>query len=429
MKILVINAGSSSLKYQLIDMDTETMLCKGNCEKIGLEMGIFGHKTADGRNKWYEVSMKNHTEAFQQVKAALLDEEVGVISDLSEVSAIGHRIVQGGALFSESVLVNEDVVSGIESLIPLAPLHNSAHVQGIRACLSVFGEDVPEVVVFDTAFHSTMPEKAYMFAIPYEYYEKYQIRRYGFHGTSHRYVSARCAEIMGKDIKDLKIISCHIGNGSSITAIDGGKVIDTSMGLTPLDGFMMGTRTGTLDPSVVTFIAEKENLTPEQLSDLFNKKSGLLGISGVSSDDRDVTKAENEGNPRAHLAHEMLVYQIQKFIGSYVAALGGVDAIIFTAGLGENQDTLRERICDGLAVFGVQLDKAANDGLHGQEKLISSPESKVSVYVIPTNEELVIARDTKQLVENMNRSVEPVGTVGTIEPDTRRPWVNKNPIK
>ena len=245
MKILVINAGSSSLKYQLIDMDNEQMLAKGNCEKIGLEMGIFGHKTADGREKKIEIRMANHTEAFEQVKNALLDSEVGVIKDLSEVAAIGHRIVQGGALFSESVLVDEKVIEGIESLIPLAPLHNSAHVQGIRACMNVFGKEVPEVVVFDTAFHSTMPQKAYMFAVPYEYYEKYKIRRYGFHGTSHRYVSHRVAELMGKDIKDLKLITCHIGNGSSITAIKNGKVIDTSMGLTPLDGFMMGTRTGT----------------------------------------------------------------------------------------------------------------------------------------------------------------------------------------
>lgn len=398
MKILVINAGSSSLKYQLIDMENEQMVAKGNCEKIGLEMGIFGHKTADGRAKWNEVKMRDHTEAFQQVKEALLDSEVGVISDLSEVTAIGHRIVQGGALFSESVLVDDSVVEGIESLIPLAPLHNSAHVQGIRACLSVFGKEVPEVVVFDTAFHSTMPPKAYMFAIPYEYYEKYQIRRYGFHGTSHRYVSARCAKIMGKDIKDIKIISCHIGNGSSITAIKGGKVIDTSMGLTPLDGFMMGTRTGTLDPSVVTFIAEKENLTPEQLSDLFNKKSGLLGISGVSSDDRDVTKAENEGNERAALAHKMLVYQIQKFIGGYIAALGGVDAIIFTAGLGENQAFLRERILKDLTCFGIELDKEANEKASGIEGLITTAQSKVKAYVIPTNEELVIARDTRDIV-------------------------------
>lgn len=401
MKILVINAGSSSLKYQLIDMETEEMLCKGNCEKIGLEMGIFGHKTADGRTISKELKMANHTEAFVCVKDALLDEEAGVIKELGEVSAIGHRIVQGGALFSESVLVDDSVVDGIESLIPLAPLHNSAHVQGIRACLSVFGKDVPEVVVFDTAFHSTMPEKAYMFAIPYEYYEKYQIRRYGFHGTSHRYVSARCAEVMGKDIKDLKIISCHIGNGSSITAIDGGKVVDTSMGLTPLDGFMMGTRTGTLDPSVVTFIAEKEGLSASELSDLFNKKSGLLGISGVSSDDRDVTKAENEGNERAKLAHDMLVYQIQKFIGSYVASLGGVDAILFTAGLGENQHVLRQRVCDGLKVFGVDMDSEANVAASGKEGLISAESSKVAVYVIPTNEELVIARDTAEIVEKM----------------------------
>ncbi|MBP3324070.1 MAG: acetate kinase [Clostridia bacterium] len=401
MKILVINAGSSSLKYQLIDMDNEKMVCKGNCEKIGLEMGIFGHKTADGRSTSYEVKMADHTEAFQQVKNALLDKEVGVISDLSEVSAIGHRIVQGGALFSESVLVDEKVVEGIESLIPLAPLHNKAHVQGIRACLSVFGKDVPEVVVFDTAFHSTMPRKAYIYPVPYEYYEKYQVRRYGFHGTSHRYVSARCAELMGKDIKDLKIISCHIGNGSSITAIDGGKVIDTTMGLTPLDGFIMGTRTGTLDPSVVTFIAEKENLTPSQLSDLFNKKSGLLGISGISSDDRDVLKAAREGNDRAILAHELLVYQIQKFIGSYIVALGGVDAIIFTAGLGENQYMHREKIIDGLSFMGIKLDHAKNDGLQSVEALISEPDSKAAVWVIPTNEELVIARDTKAIVEKL----------------------------
>lgn len=401
MKILVINAGSSSLKYQLIDMDNEQMLAKGNCEKIGLEMGIFGHKTADGREKKIEICMKNHTEAFEQVKNALLDSEVGVIKDLSEVSAIGHRIVQGGSLFSESVLVDDKVIEGIESLIPLAPLHNSAHVQGIRACMSVFGKAVPEVVVFDTAFHSTMPPKAYMFAVPYEYYEKYKIRRYGFHGTSHRYVSHRLAEIMGRDLKDMKVITCHIGNGSSITAIQDGKVIDTSMGLTPLDGFMMGTRTGTLDPSVVTFIAEKENLSPSELSDLFNKKSGLLGISGISSDDRDVSKAEQEGNPRAHLAHEMLVYQIKKFIGGYAAALNGVDAIVFTAGLGENQDTLRERICTDMEYLGLKFDKAANAGTRGVEKKISADDSKVAVYVIPTNEELVIARDTKAIVENM----------------------------
>ncbi len=401
MKILVINAGSSSLKYQLIDMENEQMLCKGNCEKIGLEMGIFGHKTADGREKKYDVCMKNHTEAFEQVKNALLDEEVGVIKELSEVSAIGHRIVQGGALFSESVIVTDEVIDGIESLIPLAPLHNSAHVQGIRACINVFGKEVPEAVVFDTAFHSTMPKHAYMFAVPYEYYEKYQIRRYGFHGSSHRYVSARVAELEGKDLKDMKVITCHIGNGSSITAIKDGKVIDTSMGLTPLDGFMMGTRTGTLDPSVVTYIAEKENLTPKQLDDLFNKKSGLLGISGVSSDDRDVLAAERAGNERAKLAHEMLCYQIKKFIGSYSAALNGVDAIVFTAGLGEHQWMHREAIMKDMEYLGVELDVEANLKAVGVEGKISTENSKVAVYVIPTNEELVIARDTKALVEKL----------------------------
>lgn len=400
MKILVINAGSSSLKYQLFDMDDEKVLAKGNCERIGMEGSLIGHKTADGRRREKKVAMPDHTAAFMQVKDALTDSEVGVIKDLKEVSAIGHRIVQGGALFSKSVLVDEKVIEGIESLIPLAPLHNKAHVQAIRACIDVFGRDVPEVVVFDTAFHSTMPRKAYMYPIPYEYYEKYKIRRYGFHGTSHRYVSARCAQLMGEDIKNLKIITCHLGNGSSIAAVDGGKVIDTSMGLTPLDGFMMGTRTGTLDPSVVTFLAEKESMTPAQMSDMLNKKSGLLGISGVSSDDRDVTKAAIEGNDRAKLAHEMLRYEISKFIGSYYVALGGCDAIVFTAGLGENQPHHRAAICESLECLGVKIDKEKNNAaVMGNEGLISTADSKIKVYVIPTNEELVIARDTKQIVE------------------------------
>lgn len=399
MKILVINAGSSSLKYQLFDMDNEEVLAKGNCERIGID-GIFTHKTADGRVLTKEVDMPDHKIAFMQVKDALIDNEYGVIDDLSEISALGHRIVQGGALFSKSELVTDEVIAGIESLIPLAPLHNKGHVQAIKASQEVFGKDVPEVVVFDTAFHSTMPDYAYIYPIPYEYYEKYKIRRYGFHGTSHRYVSHRCAELMGTDIKDLKIISCHLGNGSSITAIKDGKVIDTSMGLTPLDGFMMGTRTGTLDPSVVTFLAEKENLSPEEMSDLLNKKSGLLGISGVSSDDRDVTKAAEEGNERAILAHKMLIYEIAKFIGSYFVVLGGCDVITFTAGLGENQAHHRERICDMLACIGVKLDKQRNEEMiHGKEGLISAPDSKIKVYVIPTNEELVIARDTKAIVE------------------------------
>ncbi len=409
MKILVINAGSSSLKYQLIDMENEQMLCKGNCERIGMEMGLFGHKTADGRSKNIEVPMKDHTAAFEQVKNALTDEEVGVIKSLDEVSAIGHRIVQGGSLFSESVLVDEKVIEGIESLIPLAPLHNAAHVQGIRACRAVFGEDVPEVVVFDTAFHSTMPPEAYMFAIPYEYYEKYHVRRYGFHGTSHRYVSHRCAEMMGRPIEDLKIITCHLGNGSSITAVKNGKVIDTSMGLTPLDGFMMGTRSGALDPSVVTFIAEKEHMTPTEMSELLNKKSGLLGISGISSDDRDICAAEEQGDERAILAHKMLIYEIKKFIGGYVAAMDGCDAIVFTAGLGENQYTHRYNVCKGLTYLGVEVDEELNKVYvhgHGGDNgagEISTPNSKVKVFVIPTNEELVIARDTRDIVLNMKK--------------------------
>jgi len=399
VKILVINAGSSSLKYQLIDMDNEQVIAKGNCERIGID-GIFGYKTADGKEIKKNVDMPDHRAAFMQVKDALTDPEVGVISDLAEVSAIGHRIVQGGAIFSESVLVNEDVIKGIESLIPLAPLHNKGHVQAIRACVEVFGEKVPQVVVFDTAFHSTMPEKAYIYPVPYEYYEKYQIRRYGFHGTSHRYVSKCCADLMGKDIKDLKLITCHIGNGSSITAIDGGKVIDTSMGLTPLDGFMMGSRTGTLDPSVVTFIAEKENLSPSEMSDLLNKKSGLLGVSGISTDDRDVTKAAREGNKRAQLAHEILQYEIAKFIGGYYVALGGCDGMVFTAGLGENQWHHREEICKYLECLGVKLDTEKNkEMILGKCGKISAEDSSIEIYVIPTNEELVIARDTKELVE------------------------------
>lgn len=403
MKILVINAGSSSLKYQLIDMKDESVLAKGNCERIGIDNGIFTHKTASGKCKSITVDMKDHTEAFMQVKQALIDKEYGVISDLKEVYAVGHRIVQGGAIFNKSELVNEKVINDIESLIPLAPLHNKAHIQGIRACQSVFGKDLPQVVVFDTAFHSTMPAKAYMFAVPYKYYSEHKIRRYGFHGTSHRYVSHRCAELMNKDLKDLKMITCHLGNGSSITAIKDAKVQDTSMGLTPLDGIMMGSRSGSLDPSVVTYIASIENgITPDELSDVLNKESGLLGISGISSDDRDVTAAAKEGNERAILAHDMLVYQIQKYIGQYAAVLDGCDTIVFTAGLGENQASHRQRVCDGLSYLGVKVDRELNESMiHGKEGKISTEDSKVSVYVIPTNEEIVIARDTKDIVTNL----------------------------
>ncbi len=401
MKILVINAGSSSLKYQLIDMTDESVIAKGNCERIGGEGSVIGYKT-DNVDIKKEVSMPDHKVAFMQVKDMLLDPEFGVIKELSEVTAVGHRVVQGGKIFHESCLVTPKVIEDIKGLGPLAPLHNPANALGIESSEEVFGADTPQVVVFDTAFHSTMPEKAYMYAIPYEYYEKYSIRRYGFHGTSHRFVSQAMAKRMGKDIKDLKLITCHIGNGSSITAIDGGKVIDTTMGLTPLDGFMMGTRSGALDPSVVTFIAEKENMTPAQMDDMLNKKSGLLGVSGVSSDDRDISAAEAEGNERAKLTHEMLYYQIAKYIGSFYVALGGCDGIVFTAGLGENQPVLRKEVCNYLKCLGVEIDEAANDAcIRGKEGKLSTDNSKIRVELVATNEELVIARDTKAIVEKL----------------------------
>lgn len=397
MKVLVINAGSSSLKYQLFDMNDESVLCKGNCERIGVGNSFIGYKNNRGQQKNVEVEMNDHTQAFMQVKAMLTDPEVGVISDLSEVEAVGHRVVQGGSIFHKSTVIDDKVLEDIDSLSPLAPLHNPGAVQGVKAAQSVFGKATPMVAVFDTSFHSTMPEKAYMYAVPYKYYEKYSIRRYGFHGTSHRYVSGVLAEILGKDIKDTKLITCHIGNGSSITAIDGGKVIDTSMGLTPLDGFMMGTRSGSLDPSVVTYIMEKEHLSASDMDRILNKESGLFGISGVSSDDRDITKAESEGNEHAHLAHEMLYYQIAKTVGSYYVALGGCDGIAFTAGLGEHQAGLRATVLEYLGALGVKLDKEANDNIDGMG-IITTEDSAIPCYVIPTNEELVIARDTKDLV-------------------------------
>ncbi|MCI6651802.1 MAG: acetate kinase [Ruminococcus sp.] len=397
MKVLVINAGSSSLKYQLFDMNDESVLCKGNCERIGVGNSFIGYKNNRGQQKKVEAEMNDHTQAFMQVKAMLTDPEVGVISDLSEVEAVGHRVVQGGSIFHKSTVIDDKVLEDIDSLSPLAPLHNPGAVQGVKAAQSVFGKDTPMVAVFDTSFHSTMPEKAYMYAVPYKYYEKYSIRRYGFHGTSHRYVSGVLAELLGKDIKDTKLITCHIGNGSSITAIDGGKVIDTSMGLTPLDGFMMGTRSGSLDPSVVTYIMEKEHLSASDMDRILNKESGLFGISGVSSDDRDITKAESEGNEHAHLAHEMLYYQIAKTVGSYYVALGGCDGIAFTAGLGEHQAGLRATVLDYLGALGVKLDKEANDNIDGMG-IITTEDSAIPCYVIPTNEELVIARDTKDLV-------------------------------
>ncbi len=396
MKIFVVNAGSSSLKYQLIDMETESVLAKGLCERIGVS-GAITHKAADGRVYSADTAMPTHTEAFEAVVYAMTKSEAKVIDSFDEISAIGHRIVQGGSIFSKSCLINPTVLDQIDELGALAPLHNPAHVLAIKACIKTFGEKIPQVAVFDTSFHQTMEPKVYMFALPYEYYEKYGVRKYGAHGTSHHFVSDRVAVLEGKDKKDLKIIVCHIGNGASITAVKDGVCCDTSMGFTPLDGFMMGTRTGTLDPSALTFIAEKENLTAAQINDICNKKSGMLGVSGVSNDNRDVCSAADAGNERAKLAVDMQRYQILKFVGSYVAAMNGVDAIAFTAGIGENDPDLRAYVCENLAYLGVKIDDEKNH-VRGQEIKISTDDSKVDVFVIPTNEELAIARDTLALI-------------------------------
>lgn len=401
MKILVINCGSSSLKYQLINMEDESVLAKGLCERIGAG-GHVTAKTPDGRVDDYDIDLPNHTTAFYEVKKALTSGPCKVIDSLSEIAAAGHRIVQGGALFNDSCLVTDEVIKGIESLIELAPLHNAAHIQGINACTEVFPEGFPQIVVFDNAFHSTMPPRAYMFPLPYEYYEKYKVRRYGFHGTSHRFVSGRLAEILGTSLEGKKVIVCHLGNGSSLSAIKDGKVIDTSMGLTPLDGFIMGTRCGAVDPSAITFVQEKEGLTPAQTDQMMNKKSGFLGISGVSGDMRDVEKAAREGNERAKLTLDILYYQIRKIIGSYTAAMDGVDYICFTAGIGENSPKTRSEVCKGLSFLGVDIDEDTNN-CFGEEVKISTENSKVGVYVIPTNEELMIARDTKKIVESLNK--------------------------
>ncbi|MBE6750214.1 MAG: acetate kinase [Ruminococcaceae bacterium] len=396
MKIFVVNAGSSSLKYQLIDMDNEQVLCKGLCERIGVT-GAISHKAADGRAYSAETPMPTHSEAFEAVVFAMTKSDAKVIDSFDEVSAIGHRIVQGGSIFKGSCLITEKALQDIDDLGALAPLHNPAHVLAIKACIKTFGTEKPQVAVFDTSFHQTMPAKAYMFALPYKYYEDYGVRKYGAHGTSHHFVSDRVAALEGKDKKDLKIITCHLGNGCSITAIKDGVCVDTSMGFTPLDGFMMGTRTGTLDPSALTFIAEKENLSPADINRICNKESGVLGVSGVSNDNRDVAAAAEAGNERAALAIEMQRYQIIKFVGSYIAAMNGVDAIAFTGGIGENDAALRKTVCESLSYLGLKFDEEKNK-IRGEEIKISADDSKVNVYIIPTNEELAIARDTLEIV-------------------------------
>ncbi|MBE5841850.1 MAG: acetate kinase [Butyrivibrio sp.] len=396
MKILVINCGSSSLKFQLIDSDSEQVICKGLCERIGIDGSQISYTPA-GKDKVTKVTpMPDHNKAIELVIEALTNAETGVVSSLSEIGAVGHRIVHGGEKFTKSVVITEEVIKAIEEVSDLAPLHNPANLIGIRACQKVM-PGVPMVAVFDTAFHQTMPQDAYLYGLPYSYYEKYGIRRYGFHGTSHSYVSKRAVELLGKDAKDLKLIVCHLGNGASISAVDGGKCVDTSMGLTPLEGLIMGTRSGDIDPSVVEFIMKKENSTVADVTNLLNKKSGVFGLSDdLSSDFRDLEDGYNNGHAGARRAVDAFVYRVVKYIGSYTAAMGGVDAICFTAGVGENSGFVRKLICDRLGFIGAKIDVEANK-VRGEEKTISTPDSKVTLLVVPTNEELAIARDTVAL--------------------------------
>ncbi|MGB4609070.1 MAG: acetate kinase [Saccharofermentanales bacterium] len=396
MKILVVNAGSSSLKYQLfgLESDKRVVLASGICERIGIDGSNIQHETGDGREYGAEVDIPDHTVAVKLVINALLSPEHGVLSDLSEVDAVGHRVVHGGEKFASSVIIDEEVKNAIKECYPLAPLHNPANIMGIEACEKAM-PGISQVAVFDTAFHQTIPGKAYMYALPYEFYKKHAIRRYGFHGTSHAFVSEKAMQLM--DNPNAKIITCHLGNGSSIAAIDAGKSIDTSMGMTPLAGVPMGTRSGDLDPAVVTYLAKHENLSPEEIDNLMNKESGFFGISGVSSDCRDLQAAADAGNERAELALRMFTYNCSKYIGAYTAALGGVDAIVFTAGIGENTPHLREDMLSKLGYLGIELDNELNYGEIGDYQLISTENSKVKVYVIRTNEELKIAQETAAL--------------------------------
>lgn len=397
MKILVLNCGSSSLKYQLIDMSDESVLAKGLCERIGIAGSKLTHtKTGQGNFETEEV-MNDHTDAVRLVIDALLHNEHGVLTSMDEIIAVGHRVVHGGEFFSGSVMIDEEVKKAIDVCSDLAPLHNPPNLIGINACEKIM-PGKPMVAVFDTAFHQTMPEKSYLYAIPYELYEKYKIRKYGFHGTSHKYVSARAAAILGKSIEDLKIITCHLGNGASICAIEGGKSVDTSMGFTPLEGLVMGTRCGDIDPAVVSFLMEKEKLSNKQVDNLMNKNSGVLGLSGVSSDFRDIENAAKDGNKRAQIALDVFHYRVAKYVGEYAAAMNGVDAIVFTAGLGENSIGTRETICSYLNYLGVSIDKDKNN-CRGKEVDFSAEDAKVHALVIPTNEELVIGRDTKELLD------------------------------
>ena len=400
MNVLVINAGSSSLKYQLLNPETGDLLAKGLCERIGID-GKFTYKPQlEGKKVLdaIDVAMPTHSEAIQAVMNALIDPTNGVVASMAEIDAVGHRVVHGGEAFNKSVLITDEVMTALEECIPLAPLHNPANITGINACTAVMGADVPQVAVFDTAFHQTMPAKAYMYALPYEYYENDRVRRYGFHGTSHKYVAGRAAAMLGKKPEEVKLISCHLGNGSSIAAVDGGKSVDTTMGFTPLAGLPMGTRAGDLDAGILEFLMNKYGMNIKEMVSILNKKSGMEGISGVSSDFRDLENAGAEGNDRALLAREKFAYEVKKYVGGYAAAMGGVDAIIFTAGVGENDKGIRAAVCEGLEYMGVKLDAEANKQ-RGKELVLSTEDSKVKVLLIPTNEELMIAMDTAAIVK------------------------------
>lgn len=408
MNVLVVNAGSSSLKYQLFDTNTDEVLAKGICERIGIDGSKIEHKhIGKGSKTEKSVPMPDHSVAMQLVVEMLTDAEVGCISSMSDIEAVGHRVVHGGDFFSKSILLTDDVLAKLELCRDFAPLHTGAHIMGIKGCLAVM-PNTPQVLVFDTAFHQTMKSEAYIYALPYEYYEKYGIRRYGMHGTSHRYVSGEMAKLLNKPLEDTKIVTCHIGNGSSITAVKGGCVVDTSMGFTPLAGVEMGTRCGDIDPAIVPYIMEKENLTPAQINDIMNKKSGFLGVSGFSSDSRDLETAIEEGpsNPnyeRSNLAVNILKHNIKKYIGAYAALMNGLDAVVFTAGIGENNTRLREIICEDMEFFGIEIDKEANAKAFRQANTVklSKDSSKTAVYLIPTNEELVIAKDTEAIANSL----------------------------
>ncbi len=400
MKILVLNCGSSSVKYKLIDTNTETVMAEGGVEKIGLPDGFIKFKIADGSKKIQELGLVNHNGAVQAVLHTLTDATYGCIADLSEIDAVGHRLVHGGTKFSDSVLITEEVKAMVRECYPLAPLHNPANMTGVEAVEALM-PGKPQVGVFDTAFHQTMPAKAYMYALPYKFYEEDGVRRYGFHGTSHRYVSQRVCEILGVDITTQKIITCHVGNGGSITAICGGKSVDTSMGLTPTEGLMMGTRVGDVDPGAITYLMERHNLSAADLQKIFNKESGMMGVSGISSDMREIEAAVQKGDQRAKMTLDMYENRITKYIGAYAAEMGGVDIIVFTGGVGENQTDVRTSVCAPLKFMGVEIDTAVNDTVRGDEAVISTAASKVKVVVVPTDEEMMIARDTRAIVEKL----------------------------